>query len=434
MSRLRCCRQAGQTDEKNLGIAKGGDRLTGQDDDAELEARIDRLNGAVKAWAEANDLWRDAQLSKVVKSFDMETGAPAVSTLRAAGRIAELVVYPGMRAIHDDPDSQRLSDECEHLVESHGFYGEPLDESCLFLYPLETHDPRFFRRLKEYMRWKWICSLVQGEFDALNEELYDYFGRNPDQLTRLPRGRDLEKLVAELMEAQGFRVELGSGWGDGGVDLRLVQRDPIGDILTLVQVKKHSAHRPIRLGAVQALYGAQRAEEADRSMFVTTSRYLPGAQAFAGRHNVQMELNVSEDVRRWCEEATAGIVEEKSRLVTDTELLAAFDSARSDPRRVLHAIGGVTMRYNKFSILLKESAASGLIVDLPSHIVEHDGCKQVGKEVPDLNQPRRVLEKRSTVRRLKKSPSDSSCRFTDVDEEFDFYHTWDQKPADFYGD
>lgn len=407
--------------------------MTQEHHDTELEARIDRLNEAVKDWAKKNDLWREAHFAKVVRSFDFETGAPAVSTLRAAGRIAELVIYPGMGAIHDDPESQQLSDQCEQLVASHGFYGEPFDESCLFLFPLETHDVRFFRRLKEYMRWKWICSLVQGEFDALNEELYDYFSRRPDQLTRL-HWRDLEKLVAELMEEQGFQVELGPGWGDGGVDLRLVQRDPIGDILTLVQVRKNAAHRPIELEAVQALYGAERAEEADGSMFVTTSRYLPVAQEFAGRQNVQMELNVSEDVRRWCEEATAGIIEEKSRLVTDTELLAAFDSARSDPGRVLHAIGGVTMRYNKFSILLKESAASGLVVDVPSRIVEDDGYRQAGKEVPDLDEPRRVLDRRSTVRRLKKSSSASSCRFTDVDEQSEFYRTWDQKPAEFYGD
>ena len=407
--------------------------MTPQHRDAELEARIDRLNAAVKAWAKANDLWRYAQLSKVVKSFNMETGAPAVSTLRAAGRIAELVIYPGMGAIHDDPESQRLSDQCDRLVASHGFYGEPFDESCLFLLPLETHDPCFFRRLKEYMRWKWICNLVQGEFDALNSELYDYFGRKPDQLTRL-HWRDFEKLVAELMEAQGFRVELGPGQGDGGVDIRLVQRDPIGDILTLVQVRKNAPHRPIGLEAVQALYGAERAEDADSSMFVTTSRYLPVAQEFAGRQNVEMELNVGEDVRRWCEEATAGIIEEKSRLVTDTELLTAFDSARGDPRRVLHAIGGVTMRYNKFSILLKESAASGLIVDVPSRIVEDDGYRQAGKEVPDLDDPRGVLSGRNTVRRLRKRRSDSHFRFTDIDEESEFYSTWDQKPAEFYGD
>ncbi|MCY4559118.1 MAG: restriction endonuclease [Chloroflexi bacterium] len=407
--------------------------MTPQHHDAELEARIDRLNAALKAWAKANDLWRDAQVSKVVRSFNMETGAPAVSTLRAAGRVAELVIYPGMGAIHNDPESQRLSDECDRLVEEHGFYGEPLDESCLYLLPLETHDPCFFRRLKEYMRWKWICSLVLGEFDALNSELYDYFNRNPDQLTRL-HWRDFEKLVAQLMESQGFGVELGSGWGDGGVDLRLVQRDPIGDVLTLVQVKKNAAHRPIRLEAVQALYGAERAKEADRSIFVTTSRYLPGAQEFAGRQNVQMELNVSEDVRRWCEEATAGIIEEKARLVTDSELLAAFESARSDPGRVLHASGGVTMRYNRFGILLKESAASGLVVDVPTRIVEDDGYRQRGKEVPDLDDPRSVIGRRETVRRLKKSTSHSSFRFTDVNEDLDFYSTWDQQPAEFYGD
>ncbi len=283
------------------------------------------------------------------------------------------------------------------------------------------------------MRWKWICSLIQGDFDALNSELYEHFSKNSEQLTRLD-WRKFEMLVAELLQAQGFKAELGPGHADGGVDVRLLQRDPIGDILTLVQVKKYDINNPIRLQAVQALHGVKEAEGANNSMFITTSRYLLSAKNFASRENVQMELYVSDDVRKWCADASAGIIKEKERIITEDEVRRALNQARQNPKTILHAQGGYTMRYNKFSLVLKESASSGLAIDLPSRIVQHDGYMQAGTEVPDLRDSRKVLQLRNTARRLKKPSKDSMFRFCDVDEEWEFYTPWNQEPAHFYSD
>ena len=401
--------------------------------DRELEERVDRLHAAVKLWAERNDLWHDASFQRVVKDFDTKTGTPTVTTLLASGQLAELVIYPGMGAIHDTPETQALSDECQRIVESHGFYGEPFAEWRLNLMPLEHYDPELCGQFREYMRWQWICSLVQGDFDALNAELYAYFGKNPDQLHRL-HWRDFEKLVAELLESQGFDTELGPGVGDGGVDARLVQRDPVGDIMTLVQVKRYAKRWKIRLQAIQALHGAKMASGASRSMFVTTSDYQPCGRRFAARENVRMDLYVSDDVQRWCQDATAGIIEDKRRITTEKEILEALNRARDNPKTIVHAQCGYNMRYNKFSLVLKESASSALAIDVPSRIVQHDGYKQAGTEVPDLADDQAVLQAVNTVRRLKKLRQDSSFRFSDLNEELEFYTTWNQEPAEFHGD
>jgi len=401
--------------------------------DRQLEKRIDGLHAAVKAWAEQNDLWHDAIFRRVVRSFDMRTGVPTVTTLCASGSLSELAIYPGFGAIHDTWEAQRLSDECGRLIESHGFYGEPFDEVRLNIFPLEKHDPLVCGQFREYMRWKWICGLIQGDFDALNAELYEYFGKNSEQLARL-HWREYEKLIAEVLQAQGFQTELGPGSADGGVDIRLIQRDPIGDILTLVQVKKYSRNRRIQLQAVQALHGAKEAERADGSMFVTTSDYQPCARRFAGRENVRMALYVSDDVRKWCDEATAGVIEDKARITTEREVTKALDLARTNPRTIVHSVYGRNMRHNIFSLVLKESAGSGLVVDLPHRIVQHDGYKQAGTEVPDLRDDRKVLQRMNTVRRLKKLRSNAYFGFSDVDQETEFYMTWDQEPAELYGD
>ena len=311
--------------------------------------------------------------------------------------------------------------------------GEPFDEVRLNIVPLEHHDPSAFAQFKEYMRWKWICSLIQGDFDALNAEMYQYFGRHSDQLTRLT-WREFEMLVAELLQAQGFQAELGPGSGDDGVDIRLVQRDPIGDLLTLVQVKKNREDRRIELQAVQALYGAEKAYGAQGSMFITTSDYAPVTRRFAGRENVQMDLYASDDVRNWCNDASAGIIEDCTRIATDDEIVRAVNQARGDPRRVIHAGCGHTMRYNKFRLVIKESAGSGLVIDLPKRIVQHDGYKQAGTEVPDLSDERKVLRAVNTVRRVRKLSGNSAVRFSDLDNEREFFSTWNQEPAQFYGD
>ena len=404
-----------------------------QYNDAQLEERIDRLHAALKTWAEQNDLWHDAIFRRVVKWFDMKTGAPMVTTLCASGPLAELAIYPGIGAIHDVPEVQQLSDECARLIESHGFHAEPFDEARLNIFPFEQHDPLVFSQFKEYMRWKWVCSLIQGDFDALNSELYEYFENNSEQLTRL-HWREFEKLVAELLQSQGFQAELGPGSADGGVDIRLVQRDPIGDILTLVQVKKYGTNKRIGLQAIQALHGVREAERADGSMFVTTSAYGPSARRFAGRKNVRMALYVSDDMRKWCDAARAGIIEDKRQITTKDEVVGALNLARRNPKMIVHAGCGYTIHYNRFSLVLKESAGSGLVIDLPSRIVQHDGYEQSGTEVPDLSDDRKVIRKMSTVRRLKKLSADSSFRFSDVNEEFEFYTTWNQEPAEFYGD
>lgn len=401
--------------------------------DRELEERVDRLHAAVTLWAKQNDLWQDASFRRVVKDFDMNNGTPTVTTLLASGPLAELVIHPGMGAIHDTKEAQALSDECQRIVEGHGFYGEAFTECRLDLVPLERYDPVLCEQFREYMRWKWICSLVQGDFDALNTELYAYFGKKPEQLHRL-HWRDFEKLVAELLESQGFDTELGPGVGDGGVDIRLIQRDPMGDILTLVQVKRYAKHQKVELQAIQALHGAMVATGANRSMFVTTSDYQRCGRRFAARENVRMDLYVSDDVQKWCRDATAGIVEDKRRITTEKEIIGALNRARENPKTIVHARCGRTMQYNRFSLVLKESAGSALAIDVPSRIVQHDGYKQAGTEVPDLADNRTVLRATNTVRRLKKLRQDSSFRFSDLNEELEFYTTWNQEPAEFYGD
>lgn len=138
-----------------------------------------------------------------------------------------------------------------------------------------------------------------SDFRLVIEDLFEYFSKRPEQFYSLsPRG--FEELIEAVFRNLGYHTELGPGGSDDGIDLRLLQKDSIGEILTLVQAKRYKSDLPIRLEAVAALSALVDAEKANRGLFVTTSRYLPGAHAFAKEKSKRLTLASSVDVADWC--------------------------------------------------------------------------------------------------------------------------------------
>lgn len=197
-------------------------------------------------------------------------------------------------------------------------------------------------------------------------------------------GDNSKHFSSEYFRTKVLRANLAPGSGDGGIDIRLLQRDPLGDILTLVQAKRYASHRKIDLSAVAALHGVADVEKAQRSLFVTTSDYLPSAQKFAGRTSIPMTLATSQDVQDWCRAASDGIVRDKSSLVTPTALTALLQSLSEKDPRILHASTGYSVIMNQFAIVLKETKHAALIMAIPARTVSDDGYGQRGIEVPDI--------------------------------------------------
>jgi HJR/Mrr/RecB family endonuclease len=143
------------------------------------------------------------------------------------------------------------------------------------------------------------CVVLAPDFAQINDELLEYFALHPDALYNLP-WRQFEKLLETIFNNHGYRTQLGPGSNDEGVDLRLLSKDSIGEVVTLVQAKRYAPNRPISLEAVSALYGVVEAEKANRGLFVTTSRYLPSAQRFAQTTHSRLILATPDDVALWC--------------------------------------------------------------------------------------------------------------------------------------
>ena len=347
--------------------------------DAFFASRVTALCQEIEKWARANDLWHDCGFFDYLERVDpIEWDDTAYAVVLAAEGDFARVIFS--REYWAEDGERDLPEEFDQILQRHGFWYEQYDHTEMRIYPYGKSIEAEFR---EHLRWKWICNLIKPDFDLLNEELYDHFGNTPDRLQAL-HWRDFEKLVAALMESQGYEVELGPGRNDGGVDIRLLQRDPVGDILTLVQVKRYRSDRRIQLEAVQALHGAMTVEHGRQSMFVTTSEYAPSARRFANRGNVPMTLHTSDDVQQWCKDAHNGIVEDKRTLVSEQSIAKIIEKARADHLQVLHSQCGYSMTMNRFAVALKATRTSALLLELPTRTTEHDGYGQRGREVPDL--------------------------------------------------
>ena len=400
--------------KSNALIQEHGDKVISDDF---LEAEIDRLQRAIMNWAVGHDLWHDCGFHSFLNHVDAEPSQEPVITILSCEGDLNSVLY--------STTDEELYEEFETLLKRMGYWFEFYDTVSIHIY---CDRPQLKRKFADYFYWQWICSLVRPDFDDIYEELYLYFGNRPEELLRL-EWRQFEILLSRILHNQGYEAQLGPGTGDGGIDIRLVQRDPIGDILTCVQAKRYRPDRKIDLQAVQALHGASVAENAESSFFVTTSDYFPSAKRFAARKNVPMKLYATSDVQDWCRQAGRGIIADKTTLMSESSVVRCLAEASDDPkRRVLHAQSHLRGITNSFALILKETKNAALLMSLPRKTLSHDGYGQKGVEVPDVSLSALSEFRSKRVWRVKKKTYDERTRYWDGQRLF---AAWTELPTEF---
>jgi len=86
--------------------------------------------------------------------------------------------------------------------------------------------------------------------------------------------RNFERLIAELLNAEGYKVELMAGSKDGGVDvIAVMDRGPLGAFKTLWQAKKSGVGKKVGLRVVRELADTKNELGASKA-FIVTSTYL----------------------------------------------------------------------------------------------------------------------------------------------------------------
>jgi hypothetical protein len=106
--------------------------------------------------------------------------------------------------------------------------------------------------------------------------LITYIDSHPDEIYRLSP-REFEQFIAELLNKMGYKVRLGPGSKDGGVDV-FAERDlDFGPELTLVQCKRNSPDHKVGEPIIKQLHADVNDRKASKGLVVTTSFFTSTA-------------------------------------------------------------------------------------------------------------------------------------------------------------
>jgi restriction system protein len=205
-------------------------------DEQALLAHIADVQAKIESWARRYEVWHDCGFAVPYVFYgDLPRGYEAI--LLCTERFDRFMQGEIETSFHA-------------LLDSLGYWYERNDHTTMALYPEDEH---VCDELLSLQRWQWLQKLSERKLLALHSEVFEYFAKRPESMTKLG-WRQFEELLDAIFKNQGFQTELGPGTSDGGVDIRLYQDRAVPEVVTLVQAKRY-ADRPIGLEPVAALFG-----------------------------------------------------------------------------------------------------------------------------------------------------------------------------------
>lgn len=102
--------------------------------------------------------------------------------------------------------------------------------------------------------------------------------------------REFERMVCELLDKQGYKVNLTKQTRDGGKDIIVVQKSLLGEFCIYVECKKYDVTRPISVSLVRELYGTVMVDNATAGMIITTSYFTKDAKEYTEKIKHRMTL------------------------------------------------------------------------------------------------------------------------------------------------
>ena len=147
--------------------------------------------------------------------------------------------------------------------------------SAMSLFMLKNYAEEFLAALdkdfKKNATSGTVDETVGATADEIIESTRDFVLK---ELSRQLKGYDLEKFVADLLNAMGYRTTVSPQGGDSGIDITAYKDELPPRIL--VQVKSGDGN--IKESTIQSLKGAMR--EGDYGLFITLSDYTKNAKKY----------------------------------------------------------------------------------------------------------------------------------------------------------
>jgi len=151
---------------------------------------------------------------------------------------------------------------------------------------------------KPYSKGVVVPKKVVVTVTAVNSELLARLKANPELLRSLPPRR-FEEVVAELLEIQGYSIELTPASRDGGFDMYAAKNDALGQFLYLVECKRYSPPNKVGVQIVRALHGVVQQTRATAGIITTTSFFTDGAKEFQQDIKHQLHLRDYIELQKW---------------------------------------------------------------------------------------------------------------------------------------
>ncbi|EOY5737063.1 TPA: restriction endonuclease [Enterobacter ludwigii] len=135
----------------------------------------------------------------------------------------------------------------------------------------------------------------------IDQRYLNYLSINTDKLD-LMHWRQFEALTAEYFERKGYRVDIGSGRNDGGIDVRVwhPNANTFDSPVQIIQCKRTKSK--IDKVLVKSLWADVIDENAKGGIIVTTSSFSPGAVAVCKARKYPVREANRETVIQWLNE------------------------------------------------------------------------------------------------------------------------------------
>lgn len=344
--------------------------------DSELESMIGDIKVRISSWIKSENLGQDYGFSSYADHFGNSEPRPHGATILRFWFENELAGNFDLQ--------ERLVDEA---LAGTSFYAEGYDNISSHIY---SSDDDLQKDFTDYFRFKWFQKLLASEYDSAHQELYEYFAQHPRRLEEI-HWREFEKLLASVLQNNGFRVALGPGRGDGGVDIRLWSHDAVSETLTLVQAKRQNRNNPVKIDAVRSFAQVITDEGANRGLFVTSSTYSPQVKRFAETKSWILQLADSRDVSSWCARASLTLkdqylAERYAEAVVIHKSRGAISAIPLNPRelvgRILHQVSRYNGNNNSFALVIGATNSGVLAAHLDSRC--SNGFWVIGYQTPIL--------------------------------------------------
>lgn len=137
---------------------------------------------------------------------------------------------------------------------------------------------------------------LYGRF--LDQRYIDYLDKNFDSIGDI-NWRKFEGLTCEFFERQGYRVEIGEGRNDGGIDARVWKdgSNNDGPPTILIQCKRYK--NKIEQMVVKSLWADMLEENAEIGLIVTTSSLTPGSEKLCLARKYPIEQADRKTLQEW---------------------------------------------------------------------------------------------------------------------------------------